>query len=116
MRTKLIGTSHTWFAACGRLFVRSPPGSLFWLSDFVLSDQVLNKVIFAETCVVAISNVASPILELSVAFILMPNPISFTLERFRFLAVGEGTCEGLNILMYVLCPVGRLVELFHLEA
>ena len=82
----------------------------------MLSDQVLNEVILAETCMVTISNVTGPVLELSVAFVLVSNPVSFALERFGFLAVREGTGEGLNVFMDMLRPVRRLIELLHLEA
>lgn len=64
----------------------------------------------------AVTDAAGPILQLPMTFVLVSDPISFALEGFRFSAVGKGACEGLNIFMHVLGPVGGLLELFHFEA
>jgi hypothetical protein len=89
--------------------------ALPWLRDLVLSNKMLHEVIFAIACVVTIGYLASPILELSMPFILVSDPVSFSLERLWFAAVWKGTSERLNILVYVLGPIRRLVELLDLE-
>ena len=111
----LTAVLRTCVAARWRILVRRPPSPLFWLSNLVLSDKVLHEVVLAEASVVAVCDVACPILELSVALIFMADPIGLALERLRFLAIGKGTRKRLDIFVYVLSPIGRLVEFLHLE-
>ena len=76
---------------------------------------MLHKIVLAKTRMIAIGDVASPILQLSVALILMTDPISLALERLRFLTVREGTGERLDIFVHMFGPVRRFVEFLHLE-
>jgi hypothetical protein len=77
---------------------------------------MLNEIILSKACVVAVTNLARPVFQLTVPLILMPNPIGFSLERLGFSAIREGTSKWLNILVHVFCPIRRLIELFDFEA
>jgi hypothetical protein len=77
---------------------------------------MLHKVVFSIACVVAISDLAGPVLQLTMSLILVADPISLALERFWFAAIGKCAREWLDVFMYVLRPVRRLVEFLDLEA
>lgn len=77
---------------------------------------MLDEIVFAEAGVRAIRHTASPPLEMSVAFILVADPVGFSLERFRFSAFGKGACEGVDIFVDVFGPVGGFCKFFDFEA
>jgi hypothetical protein len=81
----------------------------------VLADKVLNEVILAVADVRAIRHVALPPFELSMSLALVPHPVCFPLEGLGLIALRESTCERLQVLVDVLCPVRRLLELLHLK-
>jgi hypothetical protein len=63
-----------------------------------------------------VGDLARPVLQLSVAFVLMSNPVSLALERFRLATARECACERLDVLMNMLRPIGGLVKLLYFEA
>jgi hypothetical protein len=77
---------------------------------------MLHKVVFSVAGVVAIINLAGPVLQLSMSLILVTDPISLALERFWLAAIGKCTRKRLDIFVYVLRPVGWLVKFLDLEA
>jgi hypothetical protein len=77
---------------------------------------MLDKVVFPVAGMAALLDTAYPILELPVPFVLMSHPIGFAFERLGLVTILECACEGLDILMHMLCPVAGFVELLDLEA
>jgi hypothetical protein len=63
-----------------RAAIPRPTSTSSWLSDLVLSDKMLNKIVFAIACMIAVRHAASPIFKLSVSFILVSNPIGLSFE------------------------------------
>ena len=76
-----------------------------WFGKLMLPHEMLDKIILPVAPMGAFGHIALPPLKLPMSFILMSDPVGFTLERLRLGALEEGACEGLNILMYVLGPV-----------
>ena len=67
----------------------------------MLSDQMLDEIVFAIAFVRAIVHVAHPPLQLAMPFVLMPDPIGFALKGLWLGTGGEGTGEGLDIFVDV---------------
>lgn len=111
-----VSMQPTWIVAGGRLFVGGSTSPWLWLSNLVFSNEVLHEIVFTVASVVAIGDVACPVLQLSVAFVFVSNPIGLTLERLGLLTIGKGAGKGLNIFVYMLGPVRRLVKLLYLKA
>jgi hypothetical protein len=66
-------------ATCSHILVSSP-GALPWLRNFVLANKMLHEIILAVAGVVAVSNLTRPILQLTVSFVLMSDPVCLALE------------------------------------
>lgn len=77
---------------------------------------MLDEIVLAVACVRAIGKIAGPPFEVSMSFVLVPDPVCFSLEGFRFSAFGEGACEWVNVFVDVFGPVGGLRKLFDFEA
>lgn len=77
---------------------------------------MLNEVILAVTGVRTIGEIAGPPFEMSMSFVLVSNPVRFSLEGLRFVALGESACEGMDVFVDVFSPIGGLGKLFDLEA
>lgn len=90
-------------------------GFRFWLHHFVFADKMLDEIVLAVACVQAIGKIAGPPFEVSMPFVLVSNPVCFSLEGFRLGAFGEGTCEWVNVFVDVFGPVGGLRKLFDLK-
>ena len=97
-------------------FERSGIGPGFGLGHFVFADQVLDEIIFAVADMRAVDNVAYPALELSMPFILMPDPVRFPFERLGVRALIKGAYEWLEVLAEMLRPVGWFETFLDLEA
>jgi hypothetical protein len=82
----------------------------------VLSNKMLNEVVFPVTSVIAIRNLTCPVLQLPVPFVLVPDPVGLAFEGLGLTTVRECASERLYILVDVLCPIRGLVELLDLEA
>lgn len=81
------------------------------LRKLVLADEMLQEVVTSVTDVSTFFNIARPPFEMTMTFVLVPNPIGFSLEHLGVPAPVPCTGERLNILMDVLSPVRRLDEL-----
>lgn len=77
---------------------------------------MLDEIVLAVACVQAIRKIARPPFEVPMPFVLVSDPVCFSLERFRFGAFGEGACEWVDVFVDVFGPVGGLSKLFDLEA
>lgn len=82
----------------------------------MFADEVLNEVVLAIAGMCAIRDVAGPPLEVSMALVLVADPVGFAFEGFGFSAVEKGTCERVDIFMDVFGPIRGLCKLFDLEA
>lgn len=81
----------------------------------MFTNQVLNEVILTVTGMCTIRYVACPPFEMSVAFILMANPIGLALEGFWLGAFSKRAGKGVDVFVDVLGPIRGLCELFDLE-
>jgi hypothetical protein len=90
--------------------------TLSWLSNLMLSNKMLHKIVFSVASMRTVADLARPVLQLSMAFVLMSDPISLALERFRLATARECACERLNVLMNMLRPIRGLIKLLYLEA
>lgn len=77
---------------------------------------MLNEVILTVASVRTIREIAGPPFEMSMPFVLVSDPVSFSLEGLGFCAFGEGACERMDVLVDVFSPVRRLRKLLNLEA
>jgi hypothetical protein len=52
-----------------------------------------------------IRKVALPDIKVAMALVLVADPVSFSLERATLTTFSKGAGKGLNVFVYVLCPV-----------
>jgi hypothetical protein len=76
---------------------------------------MLDEIVLTKTGMGALSYIALPSLKLSMSLILMSNPVGLALEGFRLVATRKRTSEWLNVLVDMLSPIRRFVELFDFE-
>lgn len=75
------------------------------LRELVFPHKMLQEVVATVTSMAAFLHVAGPPLQVSMALILVADPISLPLEDLGISALVPCTGEGLHILVYVLGPV-----------
>lgn len=83
----------------------------FGLQVLVFAHQMLQKIVPSVARVSTIVHITRPPFQMPVTFVFVTDPVSFTLEYFWISALVPCTGERLHVLMYMLCPVGRLLEL-----
>ena len=88
----------------------------FGFGHLVLSDEVLNEVVPPITLVSTAILGTGPPFQLSVPLVLVPDPVSFPLERLWVRANWKSTSEWLEVLMHVLGPVRWFVKALDREA
>ena len=73
--------------------------------QFVLSDQMLDEVVLAVANMGTVLDITLPPFQVAMSFVFMSHPIRLSLERLGIRTVGKGAREGLDILVYMLCPI-----------
>ena len=97
------------------ILLTSSPCAWPWLCNLVLSNKMLHKVILAIASMITVRNLAGPILKLSMALILVSDPVSLSFEGLWLATIWKSACERLDIFVDMLSPVRWLVELLHFE-
>lgn len=75
----------------------------------------MNEIVLSIAGVVAIGYLTSPMLQLSMTFVLVSDPVCFAFEGFGLPAIKKGTCEGLHVFMDVFRPIRWFEKLFDFE-
>jgi hypothetical protein len=86
------------------------------LGEFVFADEMLQEVVASVAGVPAVFDITRPPFKMAVAFVLMTNPVSFSLEHLRVAAPVPRAREGLDVLVHMLGPIRRLDKLAGTEA
>ena len=118
LRDQVVVLSILCHTSCPYLAARGASAFVFEVRHLVLPDEMLREIITPVTDMLTCSVIASPLFKMSVAFIFMANPVSFSFEGLLFSAAHfECTGKWLEIFMDVLGPVRWFLYTFSfLEA
>jgi hypothetical protein len=71
----------------------------------VFADEMLQKIVASVASVPTIFDITRPPFEVTVALVLVSNPVSFSLKHLRVTAPIPCACERLDVLMNMLGPI-----------
>lgn len=90
-------------------------GPIYRLRELVLAYEVVEEVVAPEALVAAVADVARLLLEVAVPFVLVADLVGLALEHLKVIIALPSTGKGLDVLVHVLGPVRRLLELLGHE-